>query len=131
MVIKDEWNDDDEVKGKKEVKSEIKIAREKRERKIKKKEQQQKEIKRVYFLGWCGMTSEILVLRLAMKPVLPAVEAQSLNTEPPRNSQEKNLKSLEEPKVLTLENNEQINQGYANDTTGRVKPQKSQRNVWY
>ena len=52
MVIKDEWNDDDEVKGKKEVKSEIKIAGEKRVRKIKKKEQQQEEIKRVYFLGW-------------------------------------------------------------------------------
>ena len=48
MVIKDEWNDDDEVKGKKEVKSEIKIAGEKRVRKIKKKEQQQEEIKRVY-----------------------------------------------------------------------------------
>ena len=62
MVIKDEWNDDDEVKGKKEVKSEIKIAGEKRVRKIKKKDQQQEEIKRVYFLGWCGMTSEILVL---------------------------------------------------------------------
>ena len=62
MVIKDEWNDDDEVKGKKEVKSEIKISEKKRERKIKKKEQQQEKIRRVYFLRWHGMTSEILVL---------------------------------------------------------------------
>lgn len=61
MVIKDEWNDDDEVKGKK-VKSEIKISGKKRERKIKKKEQQQEKIRRVYFLRWHGMTSEILVL---------------------------------------------------------------------
>ena len=62
MVIKDEWNDDDEVKGKKEVKSEIKISEKKRERKIKKKEQQQGKIRRVYFLGWRGITSEILVV---------------------------------------------------------------------
>ena len=32
MVIKDEWKDDDEVKGKKGVKSEIKISEGKRER---------------------------------------------------------------------------------------------------
>ena len=62
MVIKDAWNDDDEVKGKKGVKSEIQISEEKRERKIKKREQQPEEIKRIYFLGWRGMTSEILVL---------------------------------------------------------------------
>ena len=62
MVIKDEWKDDDEVKGKKGVKSEIKISEGKREREIKKREQQQEEIKRIYFLRWRGMTSEILVL---------------------------------------------------------------------
>lgn len=62
MVIKDEWKDDDEVKGKKGVKSEIKISEGKREREIKKREQQQEEIKRIYFLRWHGMTSEILVL---------------------------------------------------------------------
>lgn len=62
MAIKDEWNDDDEVKGKKEVKSEIKISGKKRERKIKKKEQQQEKTRSVYFLRWRGMTSKILVL---------------------------------------------------------------------
>lgn len=48
----------DEVKGKKEVKSEIKIAREKREKNQKERTATERN-KRVYFLGWCGMDKEI------------------------------------------------------------------------